>query len=63
MIVSILDLLKVGKIYTLIFSFFSKKNVNIAFLELRPLSNEKPGNFTIYRGIQEFLETVFFYFT
>ena len=42
------------------FCFFEKKVVNIAFLELKPLSNEKPGNFTIYRGIQEFLDYFIF---
>ena len=36
----------VGKIYTQIFSFFRKRVVNMTFLELRPLSNERSGNFT-----------------
>ena len=40
----------VGKIYTPIFSFFRKRVVYIAFLELRPLSNERSGNFIFYRG-------------
>ena len=39
------------------FRFFEKElsNVNIAILELGPVSNESPGNFTFYRGIHEFL--------
>ena len=44
----------VGIIYTPIFSFLRKRVVNIAILELGPVSNESPGNFTLYRGIQEF---------
>ena len=49
----------VGKIYTPIISFFLKRFVNIAFLELRLLSNERSGNFTFYRpwGIHEFLDS------
>ena len=38
----------VGKIYTPIFSFFSIFVVNIAFLELTPLSNERSVDFTFY---------------
>ena len=45
---------KVGEIYTQIFSFFRKIFVNIASLELRPVSNERSGNFTFYMGIHEF---------
>ena len=45
----------VGKIYTPIFSFFRKRVVNIAILEVGPVSNESPGNFIFYGGIQEFL--------
>ena len=57
----------VGKIYTLIFSFFRKRVVNIMILDLRPVSNESPVNFTFYRGIHKFLiPTIFvkimFYF-
>ena len=59
----------VGKIYMPIFSFFRKRVVNIMISDLRPVSNESPGNFTFYRGIHEFLNpsifvkiTVFFYF-
>ena len=37
--------------YTPIFSFFRKRVVNIAILELELVSNESPGNFTFYRGI------------
>ena len=38
-------------LYNNVFSFFFRKRVvNITFLELRPLSNERSGNFTIYRG-------------
>ena len=29
----------------------------MTFLELRPLSNERSGNFTFYRGIHEFLNS------
>ena len=41
----------VCKIYTPIFTFFQKRVVNIAILELGPVPNESPGNFTYYRGI------------
>ena len=44
----------VGKIYTPIFSFFRKRVVNIAILELEQVSNVSPGNFTFYREIHEF---------
>ena len=57
----------VGEICTPIFSFFRKTVVNIAILELGPISNERSGNSTFYRGIHEFLNpsiiekiTVFF---
>ena len=50
----------VGKINTPIFSFFRKRVVNIAFFELRPLSNERSGNFTFYRGIHKFLNPSIF---
>ena len=40
----------VGKIYTPIFWFFRKRFVNIAFIELRSLLNERSDNFTFYRG-------------
>ena len=40
-----------GKIYTPIFSFLKKKVVNIAISELRPVSNERSGNFTFYKDI------------
>ena len=45
-----------GKIYTTIFWFFGKKFVNI----MRPVSNERSGDLTFYRGIHEFLESVIF---
>ena len=51
----------VGKIYTQIFSFFEKIVVNIVFLELRPLSNQRSVNFTFYRGIHEFSNSFIFY--
>ena len=35
----------VSKIYTPIFSFLRKRVVNIAILELVPVSNERYGNF------------------
>ena len=58
---SILPLIRTwGKISTPIFPFFRKRVVYIVFLELRPLSNERSGNFTFYRGIHEFLKTVIF---
>ena len=41
----------VGKIYTLIFSFFRKRVDNITILELGPLSNESPGNSTFCRAV------------
>ena len=50
----------VGKIYTQIFSFFRKRVVNITILELRPGSNESPGNSTYYRGILKFLNPSIF---
>ena len=39
---------------------FRKRVINIAFLELRPLSNERSDNFTFYRGIHEFLNSFIF---
>ena len=33
------------------FRFFGKKIANIAIVELGPVPNESPGNFTYYRGI------------
>ena len=50
----------VGKIYTPIFTFFSKKVVNIAILELGLVSNESPCNSTYYRGILKFLNPSIF---
>ena len=41
-----LNLCTVGKIYTPISSFLRKRVVNIVILELGPVSNERPGNFT-----------------
>ena len=43
--------------YTPIFSIFQKIVVNIMFSKQKPLSNERPDNFTFYRGIHDF--TVF----
>ena len=40
----------VGKVNSQIFLFFLKNVVNIAILELEPVPNESPGNFTYYRG-------------
>ena len=37
----------VGKILTALFSFFPKRVVKITILDLRPVSNERPGNFTV----------------
>ena len=45
---------RVDKIYTTIFSFFRKRVVNIAILELGLVSNESPGNFTFYICIRVF---------
>ena len=39
-----------GKIYTPIFLFFRKRVVNTAILELGPVSNERPGIFTLQYG-------------
>ena len=50
----------VGKIYTPIFWFFRKKFVNIVSSELRPVSNERSGDFTLYRGIHNFLNPSMF---
>ena len=54
----------VGKIYTPIFSFFRKRFVNIAILEVGPVSNERPGILTfyldMYRDIHEFLSPTIF---
>ena len=47
----------VGKIYTPIFSFFRKRVVNIAILELGPVSDERSDNSSFYKGIHEFLRT------
>ena len=50
----------IGKIYTPTFSFFWKRVVNITISHLRPVSNERPGIFTFYRGIHEFLNPSIF---
>ena len=50
----------VSKIYTPIFSFFQKRVVNIVIWELGPVSNERPGNFTVYGGIRKFLNSSIF---
>ena len=50
----------VGKIYTPIFSFFWKRVVNIVISELRPVSNERSGNFTFIRGFHEILNSPIF---
>ena len=39
---------------------FSKKVVNILFLKEKPLSNERPGNFTFYWGIKKFSNSFIF---
>ena len=38
------------------FRFFKKKVVNIAILELGPVSKESPGNSSYYRGVLKFLK-------
>ena len=38
----------IGKINIQIFSLYLKRVVNIAILEVGPISNECPGNFTLY---------------
>ena len=43
-----------------IFSFFRKRVVNIVISDLRPVSNERSGNFTFYRSIHEFLNSFIF---
>ena len=50
----------VGKILTALFSFFPKRVVKITILDLRPVSNERPGNFTVYGGIRKFLKSSIF---
>ena len=45
---------------TPIFSFFLEKVVNIAILELGLVSNERPGHFTFYKDIHEFLNPSIF---
>ena len=55
-----LNLGTVVKIYTPIFSFYQKRIVNIMISDLRPVSNESPGNYTFYRGIHEFLNPFIF---
>ena len=55
-----LNLCTVGKIYTPISSFLRKRVVNIVILELGPVSNERPGNFTVYGGIRKFLKSSIF---
>ena len=39
------------------FIVFRKRVVNITILELRPVSNQRSGNFTFYRGIHDFLNS------
>ena len=56
-----LNLCTVGKIYTPISSFLRKRVVNIVILELGPVSNERPGNFTFQRGIHDFLNPTIIY--
>ena len=46
-------------LYTNIFVFW-KTAVKITILDLGPVSNESPGNFTFYRGIHEFLNPSIF---
>ena len=50
----------VGKIYTPICSFFQKRVGYIMIADLRPVSNESPGNSIFYKGIHEFLNPSIF---
>ena len=50
----------VGEIYTSKFSIFQKRVVCFVILELGPVSNERSGNFTFYRGFHEFLNPSIF---
>ena len=50
----------VGRMFTPIFSFFRKRVLIIKIWEMRPVLNERSGNFTFYRGIHEFLNSIFF---
>ena len=55
-----LCLCTVGKIYIPIFAIFWKRVVNIAILELGPVSYEKPGIFAFPIGFYEFLNPSIF---
>ena len=46
----------VGKIYTPIFPFFG----NIEISELRPVSTERSGHFTFYRGYSRIFKLSYF---
>ena len=45
---------------TPILIFFGKRVVNILISELGPVLNERSGNFTFYRVIHEFLNSIIF---